>query len=377
MGNKGRAGSCVVRRDPASVMLAALAALSGAAAAPNRALLPVRAVGATDTPHREGSVPHVLVLVLSCFAHQLKWPRLVEWSQRQRGAPQVYILAGNESIPKRKLFELKGLSNSTGTLHVRADDSYSGLTTKMLAALHAVRRAPELAVFTHVLKLDDTDILEGRREGLHFDELEGMLLGNQDDYVGLTNELYRRSMRFRDFPRISDADVASWLARVHPGQISSVETTCDTQYQFVEGGRGVPTYSRHAIDLIAEVFPEKDLAAVARSEQPAEDFVLAKALSHRCVQPKPLSYPGTSHWDPGGSKQVFLHETNGRFPQVNSSICTWICPGNRCLWHCPQGDEIAKLPTRCATRCLPNTDGWCCPQGTGPNLQKSVGQSVS
>ena len=68
---------------------------------------------------------------------------------------QVRILAGNTSLEEP--FQLVN-----GSLIVRVGDDYDQLPSKMAGAYNSVLQSSALAHVTHVLKVDDTDILDGK-----------------------------------------------------------------------------------------------------------------------------------------------------------------------------------------------------------------------
>jgi hypothetical protein len=56
-------------------------------------------------------------------------------------------------------------NTSVVTLCVNASDSYFGLSQKIMMSFHAVMKLRALSHVTHMLKIDDTDVLEGTWSG--------------------------------------------------------------------------------------------------------------------------------------------------------------------------------------------------------------------
>lgn len=177
-------------------------------------------------------------------------------------------------------------------LTVRAKDDYASLHVKMIAAVHAVLHLVELRHASHVLKLDDTDVLAGVRNGLDFVALGHLLQHNKRlagaDYFGREGFVWHN---------MHGPQIQYWLRKHHPDEhINAVSCHGGPVHHYVDGGNGAPMYSRRAFELIASVWPLTELPVLAEAEVNAEDFVLGRALQHRCVEPEVIEYPGVTSW---------------------------------------------------------------------------------
>ena len=103
--------------------------------------------------------PCVLLLVVSCAAHSGGWPKLRQWADaRGNGACGTAVIVtarvGDAESDARVAPQLM----DHGVLRVGGQDDWEHLPEKMLRAHHAVSSLPALSRYTHVLKMDDTDV---------------------------------------------------------------------------------------------------------------------------------------------------------------------------------------------------------------------------
>jgi len=243
----------------------------------------------------------VLALVISCFDHKTTWPRVGQWAAAaDRDERNVAIVAANSSldVPFRlaaafpSTAGLNASSSHLQLLTVRGSDGYCGLPVKVVMALHAVLSLPAFKNIGHIIKIDDTDVTAGLRDGFHLEQLRRHLDSSarwrSADYLG------RRGF----ISKLGRGQSIEYVRQQYPHRIandshwSTGAPSCDegTNFTYVQGGKGMYILSRHAMQLIASVWPLDSMGNLSIAEC-AEDVTIAKALSHRCVEPQEFDFP--------------------------------------------------------------------------------------
>jgi len=230
-----------------------------------------------------GARASLLVLIVSCFHHSDQWPQLREWAHRVRGAAQVHILAGNESMGTAFLL-------SSGTLIVRASDAYDSLPVKMASAYNSVVSAAALRDVTHVLKVDDTDVLDGDWDHMDVPTMEEGLAQLQGDYM--TNYCgYVLSTCTRRFPC-----ALRWhMQHVQKGSYWDNRPYMATHTMaYADGGSGY-IVSRRSLSAVAKRWPLSRMAELYHKEI-LEDYMLATTLFDAGIEATVVDFPAIRAW---------------------------------------------------------------------------------
>jgi len=187
---------------------------------------------------------------------------------------------------------------SGGILHLRCSDAYLGLPEKMAAAFDAFCRLPAFSGYTHVYKVDDTDLASFRTGGMGQGDLLRFI--GHHDYSGLYLNNFGPLKQNRRYHFKVNEPEFYWNRRYYTSDFVS----------YLQGGGYV--LSRAAARLVALAWPRTDVDRLRRTE-PYEDLMVGKAL--RRHQVLPVQLPPTMrgllpvHDDMGshGSRTPLLH----------------------------------------------------------------------
>ena len=132
---------------------------SSGAPAPSAEQLGGDGAGPASAAAAAGESPCVLLLIISCAVHSGGWPKLRKWAdERSDGACGAAVIVtakvGDEESDARAAPQLM----DHGVLRVGGHDDWEHLPEKLLRAHHAVGGLESLGRYTHVLKMDDTDV---------------------------------------------------------------------------------------------------------------------------------------------------------------------------------------------------------------------------
>jgi hypothetical protein len=356
--------------------------------------------------HRNRGLPSVLVLVVSCLANQAHWPEISR-AIRGFGADEGNALLLSAALNKTQPFALRPVDMSLRSLHVRAHDTYLGLAEKMFMAWHAIASMPALSHVTHVLKLDDTDILDGKWTGLDVGTLQLALRHNQS----LAAHHYAATSQpvTAYFPPVPGQQCGSatlvqyenytvgpgvrfdMLANCADGHTSTLDAPEDSYWRQmavidavtchdfrrctapVAWHRGDAGYllSRHAIEMATSVWRigEVETGDLYRADA-FEDVALSRALHHRCIAPESVQLPGVSHVTTSALRVSSasprighdgLRQREGRTEPSHQSALG-VSHNSTCdALLLLELHEATEPPPRLACpRCQVGEPGWCC-----------------
>eukprot|EP00401_Gymnodinium_catenatum_P008983 CAMPEP_0117465778 /NCGR_PEP_ID=MMETSP0784-20121206/4801_1 /TAXON_ID=39447 /ORGANISM="" /LENGTH=291 /DNA_ID=CAMNT_0005259697 /DNA_START=177 /DNA_END=1049 /DNA_ORIENTATION=- len=221
------------------------------------------------------TIPKLLVLVVSCHKHTDKWYALRKWAERAHPGGTVLVLAG---LPHgvNSLGEPYKLSLANGTLFVDSSDAYEALPEKMVRAYTSVRDAPELQHITHLIKVDDTTVLDNTTtwSQLNVTLMTTSLTGHDGDYFTseagyvVSNCSQPHSTCVLDWHLSKRLPSTSyWFNRTF---------TCHDTLPYADGGYGY-ILSRRALDHIAKQWP-LDTMEELRYTHIYEDLAVGMAL---------------------------------------------------------------------------------------------------
>lgn len=297
------------------------------------------------------SAPHanayVLIAVTSCIAHRQNWSAIAAWAHRV-GVPKdnLVLVSGNGGGASGWLQQ--GEDGSPHVMWVDNDDAYIRLPGKIQHEIAAFSTWPELASFTHLLKLDDTDILAGNRESLNLQACLSTLATTEPT---------------RHFLTLSGTEITGhvaypscqWMREKHGSLLKN--TTWETNAALcgerlglkADGGKGY-LLTRYAAEMFLSARP---VSESVESLELYEDAMVSRALAARCILPYHISIPGLSaKWLSPGSED----DSNSTPQLVESPLSSWAgherCPA--CVtepnWCCTR--EAAGVPLQTAPSTL-------------------------
>ena len=277
--------------------------------------------------------PSVLLMTVSNAGHASSWPLLAKWGQ-STGADDMVVLSGRPLLEKFTLESILVANVSIRMLYVNASDGYLGLTQKMLLAWHAVARLPQLLHVTHVIKVDDSDVLSGAWDRFNAAKLQ-QLLYSQTQAVA-----HYGGRRLKTLPPSKGPARRMWILHMccstHAGELDKLNEASQFWRQkalrqrmwtcspfgwpattFADGGSGY-LLSRHAVHLVTDLWRLGDVDKVMRTFGGAEDIALATALHQQSVKVSKLKFPGmpsVTGWHDDPYEGI-------RIPELNNSTCT-------------------------------------------------------
>jgi hypothetical protein len=266
-------------------------------------------------------------------------------------------------------------NTSVVTLCVNASDSYFGLSQKIMMSFHAVMKLRALSHVTHMLKIDDTDVLEGTWSGFDAMALQQQLQTTLAavDYAGRRLTLppadggnglgYRTCMLHPTLLDQPDALSQYWRQRyVQDWPFRSFYSNAPGGATYADGGSGY-FLSRHAMELATSVWQVEEMEDLAHFNA-YEDGAVADALRHRCVAPQLFSAPGVAPADctkkPGEEKlKLFCSPSHtasrdGRVHLESASSKDNSTCASLMSFPLPSESPLIDLSKSCV--CAP---GWC------------------
>ena len=211
-------------------------------------------------------MPRILTLVVSCAKNQNLWAQILS-----KNIDDILILCGK---PLKSAYSLEGK-----VLYLNCNDAYEGLPEKMIFALNAVRDMPMFNEITHVLKVDDHDVLFSRQVITNLED-NGAGLLEKHDYVG--QHVYTGCAGAHHIGRCPGSP---WNKRLYEGE--------DAMY--AAGGYSY-ILSARAAGLVCEAYGFADKDEIGR-EHVYEDLMVAIILRRHGIYPVRAFY-GIRSTDP-------------------------------------------------------------------------------
>lgn len=225
----------------------------------------------------------LLTCIMTCAKYAHIWPVI---RKNLGAAPHLFFLGGAETT------HLEG-----DVLYLAANDKYDGLCEKVLRLLHWLREAPAFAAVTHVLKIDDYDIVvtEAQIAAIKYADL---------DYAGQKLISWKGAPDYH-FSNITDPS-AYWYNRPYTGPWAP----------YAAGGRGY-ILSRTAIDAICTAVPAESVADQCRIDI-YEDLMVGKLLKANGISPRQREL-GVKAGNPAQTDQVHF-VAFGTLPEYQPSL---------------------------------------------------------
>jgi len=276
-----------------AMLLGALAL--GASAAP-RQLTPALAP-AREKPKNTAKSPedlNVLVLVCSWMGHADRWHEIKEWSART-GVPALVIASKPLGKLEHQLVDGvlyvdsgKNITQGTGdTKHISTGDDWDRLPEKMIRAYRAVTELPKLWNVTHVIKVDDTDVLNGGISNAgHWFDIDHF------DFRDFRKRLYNFGGTAVDYfgPAGWPEEGRTIHGIYHMNVVPKTSYWYMRRYHFVpgklrefEGGHGYGL-SRRALELMSEAWPREKMDDLYHKEV-YEDLMTGRVMCCKGVEP--------------------------------------------------------------------------------------------
>jgi len=333
----------------------------------------INVVSNTDMTTERGLDPSLLVLVVSCAAHNDSWPDLARWGRRV-DAPNMMVLSGGPLAVPYEVRTLTLAAESVRILDVNSSDMYLGLSQKMFMAWHAIASLEDLSHVTHVLKVDDTVLFDKSGPWAHFDAgaLERQLRANATlaathyggrhvvrsrlSWPGHINKIQRQYICERHPTELDRSDELSqyWRNKILAGSVDCTDFNAAVPFA---GGDGGYLMSRHAVELAVSVVQWDQMETLSQTAWYGEDLWLGQALNRRCIEPVHLEFPGLP---------AFIEGPDGGEPAPPDHVAPEPDPNSTCayylshpaLWYPALNEHGEDGCLRCEIGKL----GWCCPE---------------